>query len=106
MGRNTYKKWVVFLQNYPYNEKITPVFLLRNLMQFQNRMESENISQDDIRMQADYVLRKTNIFIRLCDSVLPEEEGRKRLNMRFREREKARRKATVWSMIRKFFRYK
>ena len=65
-------------------------------------MEKDTISQDKIRSQAGYVLYKTKMLIRLCNSILPEEEGRRNMSMRFRERAKARRKAMILEMMNKF----
>ena len=49
-------------------------------------IEKGNISQDKIESQAGFVLYKTNMLIQLCDSILPEEEGRKNVHLRFIER--------------------
>ena len=54
--------------------------------------EKEIYIQDDIRSQAVFLLYKTNMLIQLCDSILPEEEGRKNVRLRFKERIKAKRK--------------
>ena len=54
--------------------------------------EKEIYTQDELCSYAVCVLYKTNMLIQLCDSILPEEEGRKNVSLRFREREKAKRK--------------
>jgi hypothetical protein len=66
-------------------------------------MEKKNVSQEEIRLLAGQVMHKTNLLIHLCDSILPEEEGRKNMLRLFEEREKSKRKAKVKKLIHRFF---
>ena len=71
------------------SEKLTLVTVLKT------SMEKEFCSQDKIRSQAGCVLQKTDMLIRLCDRILPEEEGRARVHLRFEEQRKVKKKEMI-----------
>ena len=69
-------------------------------------MTTEEAIQKEIRSLAQQTLHQTQLLIRQCDRWLPEEEGRKNVEIRFNEREKNRRAAKwkeVWKKIRRVF---
>jgi len=69
-------------------------------------METEEAIQKEIISLAQQTLYQTQLLIRQCDRWLPEEEGRKNLEKRFREREKERRIARrkkIWNKIKRVF---
>jgi hypothetical protein len=68
-------------------------------------MSAEEAIQKEIISLAQQTLYQAQLLIKQCDRWLPEEEGRKNLEKRFRQREKERRAAQrirIWNAIKKF----
>jgi hypothetical protein len=69
-------------------------------------MTEEEAIQKEILSMAEQTLHLTRLLIRQCDRWLPEEEGRRNVEKRFREREKEKRIAKmkgIWKKIRGVF---
>jgi len=75
-------------------------------MMTEDDMKSEEQVRKEIVSLAQQTLHMTNLLIRQCDRWLPEEEGRKNVEKRFRERERERRVARrkkLWNTIKGVF---
>ena len=60
---------------------------------------NEIADNKEIEILAKRLVWKLDLLIAQCDSWLPEEEGRRNVERRFREREKARRKERRKNLI-------
>ena len=62
------------------------------------KIVSEEKNDEEILLLAKQLMWRLDLLIKQCDSWLPEEEGRRNFEKKFREREKARRRER-WEKI-------